>query len=333
MRPFYEIFLLILLLPFLAVSQKPGCTDNQAINYDSLSTINNGSCIYGRTFFSLPNTVDLPSALHELSGMVYWNGYFWGHNDSGNGPWLYAFDTTSGVVRKVIGLQGASNIDWEDITQDSTHFFIGDFGNNSNGDRTGYQIYKVPKWLMDGEKDTVMLDSAQYSIIQFTYADQTDYHPTGPNKTKFDCEAMFYDDGMLHLVTKNWIGDYAVHYTLPVARGIQIAARVDSIHTSGFLITAADKIYDDVIILTAYNPSGSCRLYLVYGFKNETEYFTWGNKRVIDIPAANITGQLEAICFLGNRYIAIGSERFRFSAFDVLQNFRKFSIRQWINDH
>ena len=36
------------------------------------------------------------------------------------------------------------NVDWEDITQDETHIYIADFGNN-NGNRTDLKIYKILK--------------------------------------------------------------------------------------------------------------------------------------------------------------------------------------------
>ena len=37
---------------------------------------------------------NLPSSLDEWSGMVYWDGLFWGHNDGGNGAYLYALRRT-----------------------------------------------------------------------------------------------------------------------------------------------------------------------------------------------------------------------------------------------
>jgi hypothetical protein len=313
--------------------QTPGCTDPQATNFDSLANLNNGSCIYGAVGFLPSSPVNLPATLEEISGMVFWDGLFWGHNDSGNGPWIYAFDTLSGQVAKVVHLQGASNIDWEDMAQDEAHFYIGDFGNNANGNRTNLTIYKVPKALLVEAIDTIVIEKPQFDVIQYTYADQVSFNPTGANNTRFDCEAMFYHENTLHLITKNWVGDYAVHYTLPAVAGTHVAERQDSLFTGGFMITAADMGADDMVLLTAYNRTGSCAFFLIYGFGGINSLFDTGNKRRINLPSAFQIAQLEGVCFINGIRGAIGSERFRASVFDIPQNIRRFNTFQWVVDH
>ena len=81
----------------------------------------------------------LPAALSETSGLIYYNGLFWTHNDSGGEPKIYGIDTLKGKIIQTIHLN-ASHKDWEDIAQDDDYIFIGDFGssfsdqeNNSSG--------------------------------------------------------------------------------------------------------------------------------------------------------------------------------------------------------
>ena len=61
---------------------------------------------------------------------------FWGFNDSGGKNILYAFDR-SGKIKMEIEIVNAGNDDWESITQDAKHIYIGDFGNN-NGNRNNF---------------------------------------------------------------------------------------------------------------------------------------------------------------------------------------------------
>jgi hypothetical protein len=314
-------------------AQVAGCTDPQALNFNPQATLNNGSCTYSNQSFNPSQTVILPDALVELSGMVYWEGFFWGHNDGGNGAWLYAIDTLNGGIQKVIGFVGATNADWEDLAQDSTHFYIGDFGNNANGNRKNLKIYKVPKDKILGDGDTIMLAPNEYSIINFSYPDQTSFAPTGANKTRFDCEAMFFHRDSLHLITKNWIGNFSVHYSLPIIPGTYSATRHDSLNTAGFLITGADIGAEDQIMLTAYNSGGACILYLIYGFDTSNYYFETGNKRRINLPSSLSIGQLESVCYINGIRGAIGSEKFQVNIFNVAQNMRRFTTHQWVIDH
>ena len=71
---------------------------------------------------------------------------FWTHNDSGGGPFLYAFDSTG----KSLGtwrLNGARNADWEDMAtvkaSDGTcYLYIGEIGDNDNR-RDSHAVYRL----------------------------------------------------------------------------------------------------------------------------------------------------------------------------------------------
>src|SRR6185437_11352921 len=146
-----RFFLLLFCSQFLDFSlltaQVQGCKDTKASNYNAKATINNGSCAYASSDVALKNfkKTTLPATINEISGIIYFNGKLYGHNDSGGQPAIYEIDTSTGIITKTITLQGASNVDWEDITQDDENIYLGDFGNNESGNRTDLIVYKFPK--------------------------------------------------------------------------------------------------------------------------------------------------------------------------------------------
>ncbi len=91
-----------------------------------------------------------PSELPEASGLIHGSGNFWwSHNDSGDGPFLYAVDPKGKLLGKV-EVQGATNVDWEEITAgpcpgksaQERCLYIGDIGDNSRR-RDEVTIYVV----------------------------------------------------------------------------------------------------------------------------------------------------------------------------------------------
>ena len=71
--------------------------------------------------------------LNEASGMVATDTWLWFHNDSGDGPTLYA-SSMEGEGRAEITIEGAFARDWEAMTpfseNDRNYFLIGDTGDN-----------------------------------------------------------------------------------------------------------------------------------------------------------------------------------------------------------
>lgn len=76
--------------------------------------------------------------LEEASGLVAsaaHPGYFWTHNDSGNGAQLFLIDSTANIAA-TMPLGAVRNRDWEDITlgpgpdPDKTYVYVGDIGDN-----------------------------------------------------------------------------------------------------------------------------------------------------------------------------------------------------------
>lgn len=89
-------------------------------------------------------------AINESSGIVASRanpGLYWTHNDSGDGPNLYAFDE-QGARRGTWRVRGASARDWEDIAAGPgpqagvSYLYIGDIGDNE-GTRNEVIVYRV----------------------------------------------------------------------------------------------------------------------------------------------------------------------------------------------
>ncbi|MFI5280302.1 MAG: hypothetical protein ACHQU1_07395 [Gemmatimonadales bacterium] len=76
-------------------------------------------------------------------------GVYWTQNDSGDGPFLYATDSAGNDLGR-IHIDGATNVDWEDIakgpcpSRQGTCIYIGDIGDNS-ANRNSVIVYVVPE--------------------------------------------------------------------------------------------------------------------------------------------------------------------------------------------
>jgi len=136
----------------------------------------------------------LSHSMNETSGLVFYqNKYLITHNDGGNESELFVLDTLGNLIKK-INLIDTRNKDWEDLTQDNKgDLYVGDFGNNFNK-RKKNQIYIVKNGF-------IYKDKVETEKITFWYEDQHNFPPQKEN-LNFDCEAFFYKDGFLYLLTK-----------------------------------------------------------------------------------------------------------------------------------
>jgi hypothetical protein len=89
-------------------------------------------------------------AVSESSGLVASRtmpGAYWTHNDSGDGPFIYAFDTR-GDSLGTFRVNGAQNRDWEDIAAgpgpqpNKSYLYLGDTGDNDSV-RPEVIVYRV----------------------------------------------------------------------------------------------------------------------------------------------------------------------------------------------
>jgi len=82
--------------------------------------------------------------------------------------------------------------------QDKDYLYVGDFGNNLNGNRTDLKILRI-------RKNSVLVNPLKIDTINFSYSNQTNFTPTGTNNTDFDCEAFIVASDSIYLFTKQWI--------------------------------------------------------------------------------------------------------------------------------
>lgn len=188
----------------------------------------------GQSNIELQVVGTFPSSCIETSGLENSiNGKLWSINDSGNQPELFLIDSQANVI-SVLSVEGATNVDWEDLARsEDGRLFVGDFGNNGNA-RTNLCIYVLPNpdLVIGNEIDTL-------GVIHFSYPDQSAFPPATELKN-FDCESMFWWNGSLFLISKNrGTSQYAKLYQLPDQPGTFIPTLLDSFNT-GYWITGAD---------------------------------------------------------------------------------------------
>lgn len=302
-------------------AQVRGCTDPAALNYNAAATVNDGSCTYPKKTYSPQAKINpLPSVLEESSGLQWADGSLWSFNDGGGEAVLFRMDTSTGAVLQTVTLEGATNVDWEGMAFDGSHFYIGDFGNNA-GNRQDLKIYTFPLAAIQDrhEEKAVTVPAAQIGVIHFRYADQLQPPAArGMNYTAFDCEAMLVDGGKIQLFSKNWIDNSTTHYVINSTKaGNYVADPLETLAT-GYLVTAADKVPGtDTVVLIGYQASGTGAhfLHLLTDFSNG-HYFN-GNKRKVDLPGVAEIGQVEGIAFCNGSYGFISNERFERSLFGL----------------
>ncbi len=299
--------------------QSSGCTDPVASNYSDTVTVNDGSCTYPSATISSEKTHNLPSGHEDTSGIIYWNGKFWLINDSGPGN-MYGltFDAVSDI--EPIHLGDVPKRDWEEITQDDTHIYIGDFGNNY-GSRTNLRVLKFSKQsILDGDPKA--------EIINFTYSDQDDLTSPGSNETDFDCEAFIIREDTLYLFTKQWASEKTSVYTLPAEPGNHVAQLRETYDVQG-LVTGSVYLEDKrLLVFSGYSSDMAPFLYLFYDFEGVD--FFGGNRRKVslDLPG-NFLGrghQVEAVTTRDGLTYYITNEHFSISVLTFPQQIHKLDL-------
>lgn len=182
-------------------------------------------------------------------------GILWTHNDSGDGPYLYAFDLT-GRDRGTFRVTGAAAVDWEDLAlercPDDPGFclYIADTGDNLER-RPHVTIYAVPEPdVLPPDGDTQVRPTAPARAIQVRY-------PDGPK----DVEAMWVaGDGRAMLVSKGMSGR-VLSYAVPLRGELPDTVRATLLDTLplvpqpliGRMVTgAASAPAGDKVVLRTY---------------------------------------------------------------------------------
>lgn len=306
---------------FSTQSQSFGCTDALAENFDANATANDGSCIYASANVSASNSVDLPTVLNGNSGLIFWNENLWTHNDASDIN-LYELDPNDVENFTPFTLNETINIDWEEIAQDEDFVYVGDVGNNTNGNRTNLQILRI-------QKESLLQQAPVIDTIAFSYNLQTDFSPSGANNTNFDCEAFIVSSDQIYLFTKEWVSSKTSVYALPKTPGTHEATYQAEWNVNG-LITGATYLENDrLVVLTGYSFTLQPFLYLLYDFEND-EFFG-GNKRKINLQLP--FHQVEGIATNNGLTYSISNEFFSQAGITTQAKLHEVDLSPFLEDY
>jgi len=294
-------------------SAQLGCTDVLARNYNQNAVENDGNCCYKRLKIKKFTSVVLNDMLNETSSLVEWGNNLYTHNDDTD-LHLYQLDK-NGSITKRIKLTGIKNNDWEELTQDETHFYLGDFGNNASGNRSDLTIFKIAK--------NSLFDNPKIETISFSYPEQTDFSKQKSNTTNFDCEAFIATENELILFTKQWKNNQSAVYRLPKTAGKYSAEYITTLKVNGLITGATFVEVKNLITLCGHTKKLKPFMYLIYDLKNVN--FENINQRKIKLKLP--FHQIEAISSINGIDFYITNERFsRKIIGTVLQQLHHFSL-------
>ena len=282
-----------------------GCSDSQATNFNASASINDGSCLYNPTNYSLNLVANLVDTLSENSGLVWADGKLYTFNDSGSGTKVYEVMSNGTIIRS-IHIANATNVDWEAMTSDSTYFYLGDFGNN-NGNRTDLCIYR----LLKSEVTNNAIDTVVAEKMNFSWADQLDF-TSAYNANNFDCEAFYATEDSLFLFSKNWVDLKTKCYSLPNYWTDTLNATLSSqFDVDGLITDACKDTMNDRIYLLGYKNNGSnfYTSFIWCLWDHASNFIFSGNKRRIEIGNVLTVSQTEGITLSDNGTAYVSAEK------------------------
>jgi hypothetical protein len=303
MRYNMSVILVIHLISILLACNrevKTNCNDIHALNYEK-NSLTDTDCTYQNIQKAPTLIAHLPSKLKETSGLASFNNSLITHNDKGNTNELFFINTSDGSIVKTIKVENASNVDWEDLAQSSTHLFIGDMGNN-DGNRKDLKIYILP---FSEFSDSTKLSVTTSGTIRFTYPNQSTFDSNKDHN--FDCEAILYYKENLYLFTKNRLDSRTNLYRIPAKAGEYVASFIHSFEVGGRITGADINETTNEIALIGYNKSSECFIWLLSDFTNDN--FFSAKKKQIKLGSYASLGQMEAICYKSASSLWITSEK------------------------
>jgi hypothetical protein len=248
----------------------------------------------------LSRVCGFPEELKENSGLTEYSNLLWNINDGGNAAAIYGFGPKDTIIHQTVIVREAVNTDWEDITQDEKHLYIGDFGNNL-GDRRDLRIYIINKQDILPSTDTIGVAG----IISYSYQDQTDFTTAANYTTPWDCEASVVLGDSVILFTKDWQSNQTSLYTLPAKAGNYTAKFRKRYNISGLVTAAAwSKTKKELLILGYQN---------YIPFISVVPDFSLDNLTFADIRRINFPGllgtQTEGIAFSADGSVYVTCEK------------------------
>jgi hypothetical protein len=269
---------------------------------------------------AFPNPIVLDKKLPETSGLVFFNNWLWTHNDDTDTN-LYALDPDNGNIVETFALPNVTNTDWEEIAQDATHLFVGDFGNNGHGNRRDLHILKI-------EKKSLLAHHPVIETIAFSYPNQT-FGDSKSRKNNFDCEAFITTRDSIYLFTKERKSKKTTVYALPKLAGNYLAHPKESFNIKG-LVTGATYLEDKKIMaLCGYTQNGNPFVDLFYDFEAHS-FFSGKNKKIKLKPRFH---QIEGIATKDGLHYFVSSEAIKTALINRTQALYKFDFSAFLNGY
>lgn len=292
-----KAILFFLLFITATYGQISGCKDAFAKNFDSNATTNNGSCVYSSAKIKPQTSQKLSDTLRETSGLIAFDNLLWTHNDD-HDTHIYGMNFNGKILKKV-NLEKVKNNDWEEISQDSSFIYIGNFGNNYQGNRKDLHVLRI-------EKKSFLSNNPVIDTISFSYSNQTDFSIQKQNTTDFDCEAFVVSKDSIYLFSKQWSNNKTSIYTVPKTSGKHIAQLKETLNVEGLVTGATLLPSGKGIVLCGYSKMLQPFLYLLYDYKNND--FSAGNKRKIKLSLP--FHQIEGIATFDGKLFYLTNESF-----------------------
>ncbi len=224
-------------------------------------------------------------------------GLIWTHNDSGDGPYLYATDRKGRAIARFT-VTGAKNVDWEDMAlgigaDGAPCIYLSDSGDNGH-DRHNCCVYQVP----EPDVDMTLTGQDRSTMIARRYPFE---YPDG----RHDSEAMLVHPttGELLIVTKVESGKSGVYrFPMPLQRDTKVVLeKVGTVVFTNALVFR-DRAVGKLATGGAVAPDGKHAAIRTY-----TDVLEWtskpgqtiaealrGKPRTIEAPWL---GQFEALCY------------------------------------
>lgn len=242
----------------------------------------------------------LDPRIRESSGLIRSRshpGIYWTHNDSGDRNRIFAIRESGEVVAEFL-IDGAKNVDWEDLTIDEHGFlYLGDIGNNGST-RHDLRIYRLP----EPDPFGLVRRAKVERTIRFRYPDQRGF--PDPGQLSFDAEALFHDRGSLYLLTKHRNDTLTVLYRFPSLEpaAVQVLEIEDRFDVGG-----ANRPYGGMVTAASLSDDGAQLAVLTYHalflFERPREARGFGRLvKQIDFDQ-KVTEQCEAISWSKGRLL------------------------------
>ena len=197
-------------------------------------------------------TINVP-ALREISGCAVSTQapggarIVWVHNDSGDGPNLYALDGRSGKLWAAYTVSGAAALDWEDMALANGQLYGGDIGDN-DATRSSIVVYRMAEAkiaLRPAAAGSAKRPISRAVALELTY-------PDGSHNA--EAMAVHPRTGDLYIITKAPDGHAGVYALRAAATAPAGRYRLEKV--SELSITNESMFYPNLITGAAIAPTG-----------------------------------------------------------------------------